>query len=74
MATNQPLEFEQMTYNSPDGAQAGKTSVDSIGFYGATPVPQRASANQAIVSVSSAAGIMWCWQTCSTNGLLAGLT
>ena len=35
---NQPLEYEQVTYNAPDGAQMGKTSTDLIGFYGATPI------------------------------------
>jgi hypothetical protein len=33
----QPTEYEQVTYNSPDGAQMGKTSTEKIGFYGATP-------------------------------------
>lgn len=35
---NQPLEYEQVTYNSPDGAQMGRVSTEAIGFYGATPV------------------------------------
>lgn len=30
--------YEQVTYNSPDGAQIGKASTEKIGFYGATPV------------------------------------
>jgi len=34
---NQPLEYEQVTYNDPSGAQMGKTSTEKIGFYGATP-------------------------------------
>jgi hypothetical protein len=34
--------YEQVTYNSPDGAQIGKSSSEPIGFYGATPVAQRA--------------------------------
>lgn len=34
----QPLEYEQMTYNAPDGAQAARTSTDLIAFYGATPI------------------------------------
>lgn len=33
----QPLEYEQVTYNAPDGAQMGKTSTEKISFLGATP-------------------------------------
>ncbi len=32
--------YEQVTYNSPDGAQMGLTTSDKIGFYGATPIVQ----------------------------------
>lgn len=35
---NQPAEFEQVTYNSPDGAQMGNASTEKIGFYGQTPI------------------------------------
>ena len=34
----QPLEYEQTTYNAPDGAQTGRTSTDLIAFYGQTPI------------------------------------
>lgn len=34
---NQPLEYEQLSYNSPDGAQFGKSSTEKIGFYGRVP-------------------------------------
>ena len=34
----QPLEYEQVSYNSPDGAQMGKTSTTPIAFYGQTPI------------------------------------
>lgn len=33
----QPSEFEQVSYNAPDGAQFGKASTDKIAFLGATP-------------------------------------
>lgn len=36
----QPAEFEQVTYNAPDGAQFGKTTSDKIACYGSTPVDQ----------------------------------
>jgi hypothetical protein len=35
---NQPLEYEQVSYNAPDGAQYGRASTEKIGFLGATPV------------------------------------
>jgi len=35
---NQPLEYEQMSYNTSTGAQAGNASTVGIGFWGATPV------------------------------------
>ena len=35
---NQPAEYEQVSYNSPDGAQFGRVSTEAIGFWGKTPV------------------------------------
>ncbi len=32
--------YEQVTYNSPDGAQVGKAATEKIGFYGKTPIVQ----------------------------------
>jgi len=37
-------DYEQVTYGSADGAQMGAAASDKIGFYGATPVVQRATA------------------------------
>ena len=37
-------DYEQVTYNGPAGAQIGAAATDKIGFYGATPVVQRATA------------------------------
>lgn len=34
----QPTEYEQLSYNAPDGAQFGRVSTEKIGFLGATPV------------------------------------
>lgn len=47
--------YEQIGYNSPDGAQIGNGATKKVGFYGAVPVAQRAAAIQAasVVSVSS---------------------
>lgn len=33
--------YENVTYNSPDGAQIGKGATEKIAFYGAVPVVQR---------------------------------
>jgi hypothetical protein len=46
--------YEQVTYNSPDGAQMGISATEKIAFYGATPVVQRAAALQSGSGVSAA--------------------
>lgn len=33
--------YEQVTYNSADGAQIGKSASEKVAFYGAVPVVQR---------------------------------
>ena len=60
----QPTEFEQVTYNSPDGAQIGRTSTEAVAFYGATPVarPITAATNDiTTVSTVSAGGAVTTW-------------
>ena len=59
---NQPAEYEQITYNAPDGAQGGRTSTDKIGFYGVTPVIQ-------YVGVGAASTYTITSNTTSTVGL-----
>jgi hypothetical protein len=56
---NQPLQYEQISYNSPDGAQFGKSSVELIAFYGATPIVRNTStvANISTTAFISTAGI-----------------
>lgn len=34
--------YEQVTYNSPDGAQIGQGAAEKVAFYGNVPVIQRA--------------------------------
>ena len=56
----QPLEYEQITYNAPDGAQMGRTSTELIGFYGATPITRYGlvgAASTYIVSTSVISGL-----------------
>lgn len=31
-------DYEQVTYNSPAGAQVGASATEKVGFFGATPV------------------------------------
>jgi len=50
-------DYEQVTYNSPAGAQMGQSATEKIGFYGSTPVVQRASSVQAASVVSAASFI-----------------
>ena len=37
-------DYEQVTFNGPEGAQIGKSATEKIGFFGATPVVQRTKA------------------------------
>jgi hypothetical protein len=47
--------YEQVTYNSPDGAIIGKSATEKIGLYGKVPVVQRpySSAVHATSAISS---------------------
>ncbi len=36
-------DYEQLTYNSPAGAQIGSSATEKVGFFGATPVVQQAT-------------------------------
>jgi hypothetical protein len=33
-------DYEQVTYNSPSGAQMGQSATEKVGFFGAVPVVQ----------------------------------
>ena len=52
---NQPLEYEQASYNAPDGVQIGRAAGEKVGFYGIIPVIQRAYSSA--VHASSAASV-----------------
>ena len=34
---NQPLEYEQISYNAPDGSQICRVSTELVAFWGGTP-------------------------------------
>ena len=64
----QPIEQENVTQNSPDGALYGLTSTKKLGFYGATPIvrPVTASSNSvstlstiSLSTAGAAAATMW---------------
>lgn len=48
--------YEQVTYNSPDGALIGNSATELIGFHGATPVDQAAYVAQLTVAYLANAG------------------
>lgn len=47
-------DYEQVTYNSPDGAQIGQSATEKVAFYGITPIVQRSGAAQATSLLSTA--------------------
>mgnify|MGYP001559256076 FL=1 len=49
----QPIEQENITENSPDGALYGLTSTKLIAFYGATPVVRTITASTNDVSTTT---------------------
>ena len=49
----QPIEQENVTENSPDGALYGRTSTKRLAFYGATPVARSVTASSNNVSTAS---------------------
>jgi hypothetical protein len=73
--------YEQVTYNSPDGAQIGQSATEKIAFYGTTPIVQRtaAIATSAVATASSAdvttalkAAVIDIMNTLEALGLWAG--
>lgn len=69
-------DYEQVTYNGPAGAQVGAAATDKIGFYGATPVVQRATATTHTttnVVTSASYGTLQVAQMQEVMNTLAGL-
>lgn len=69
-------DYEQLTYNGPAGAQIGKDATHKIGFYGATPVVQRATATTHTttnVVTSASYGTLQVAQMQEVMNTLAGL-
>ena len=51
----QPTEYENISYNSPDGSQWGKASSDKIAWFGGTPSSQSATSSGVHVTTFGAA-------------------
>ena len=66
---NQPTEYEQLSYNAPDGSQWGRASTEKLGMYGVTPVSQYSLVGAASTYLTTS-------QTTSTCGFvdMASLT
>ena len=47
-------DYEQVTYNSPDGAMIGQSATEKVGFFGITPIVQPADAAQGALTVTTA--------------------
>jgi len=45
--------YEQVTYNSPDGAQIGVNSCEKIGFFGTTPTTRPDVTYNATITVTA---------------------
>lgn len=68
--------YEYIGYNSDDGCIMGKGAADKIGFYGATPVVQRATASThttSAVVTSASFGTLQVAQVQEIMNTLAGL-
>lgn len=69
-------DYEQVTYNGPAGAQIGQSASEKIGFYGAVPVVQRATATTHTttnVVTSASYGTLQVAQMQEVMNTLAGL-
>jgi hypothetical protein len=68
--------YTQLTIGNPDGAQIGDAATDKIGFYGAVPVVQRATATTHTttnVVTSASFGTLQVAQVQEIMNTLAGL-
>ncbi len=65
-------DYEQVTYNSPAGAQVGQSSTEKVGFYGATPVVQGAAVT-ALVTTPTATDIATAVNTIITRLQTVGI-
>lgn len=55
-------DYEQLTYNSPAGAQIGQSATEKVGFFGAVPVVQQAT----VAAATDAATVITTANACRT--------
>jgi len=48
-------DYEQVTYNSVNGAQIGKSSTEKVAFWGATPVAQQSALTAQLTTITHTA-------------------
>jgi hypothetical protein len=60
------MSIQQVDHRNPDGSVFGVSATDLIGFYGATPVAQQASATQTVTTPPANTGILLSIQSLST--------
>jgi hypothetical protein len=69
-------DYEQVSYGAPAGCQVGKSASEKVGFFGATPVVQRATATTHTttnVVTSASYGTLQVAQMQEVMNTLAGL-
>lgn len=64
-------DYEQVTYNSPAGAQIGSSATEKVGMYGATPVVQGASVPNATDAATAISSLNLVITRLETLGILA---
>ena len=55
-------DYEQVTYNSPNGAQMGSSASEKIAFHGSTPTDQYAAITDLSINALSVSGVV-AWTT-----------
>ncbi len=64
-------DYEQVTYNSPAGAQVGASATEKVGFYGATPVVQGAAVPNATDAATAITSLNLVITRLETLGVIA---
>lgn len=71
---NQPLEYENVSYNAPDGVQICRTSTGKIGAFGTAPVVKQPTATAVTATGTvSTAGIFGFTTSTQANDIITQL-
>lgn len=65
-------DYEQVTYNSADGAQMGASATEKVAFFGITPVVQPTASAQAAVATGAATtgAAIYGFTSAQANGII----